>query len=108
MELKEQIYRGYCLTTSNIINAGHDIIPSTSISKWFNISLYKARKIIKELIKEGLLEAGTEGGYDDYACQIYCVRGYRLTNKGRSTTIYKQAKWKNAKIMAKVYGGSCI
>lgn len=106
MDKKEQIFRGYCRIASDIMNAGHCIVPSTTIAKCFDVSLYRARKIIKELVSDGLLVADTEGGYSDYSCQIYCIRGYRITQKALFTREYKEEKWKNSKLMAKCFGGT--
>lgn len=106
MELKEKIFRTYCSITSDIMNAGHCIVPTTSIANMHKVSLHKARKLIKELVNEELLVSDFEGGYDDDSCNVYCYRGYRLTDKGRNTTEFKQEKWTNSKLMSKCFGGS--
>jgi predicted transcriptional regulator len=70
-------------------------VPSTEIAKVFNITLYKARKYIKELVEEGWLVSNIEvlccyPPYDDeyYPPRIY--RGYTLTRKGFETDNYKK------------------
>ena len=51
---EQQVIDLYCNTTASIMNMGRDIIPSTAVSEIFGCSVYKARKIIKNLISKAL------------------------------------------------------
>lgn len=93
MDLKQSIFDYYCrrVAWSDYVST----IPSTEIAKQFNITLYKARKIIKELVEEGWLVSNIEvlccyPHYDDdwYPPRIY--RGYTLTEKGFETDTYNK------------------
>lgn len=106
MELKDKIFSIYCSISADIMNAGHCIVSSNNISRLINCSLYKVRKSIKALVDEGLLVADKEGGYDEDSGYVYCLRGYRVTDKGRKTKAYKKEKWENSKIMSQCFGGS--
>lgn len=106
VELKDKIFRSYCSISSDIMAAGHCILSSKYIAKRYNITLYRARKIIKELVADGLLVADYEGGYSDWDCMVHCYRGYRVTKRATQTREYKEEKWKNCKAMAKSFGGT--
>lgn len=104
MDNEDRVLRIYCRTTVSIMNAGHDIIPSTVIADICGCSLYRVRKIIKILINKGLLETASEGGWDDYSESPYYIRGYRLTRQGRESNQYMRAQWDEAKICSKCFG----
>lgn len=105
MELKERIFRTYCSVDCDIMNKGYNIIPSTIIAKYHHCSLYMARKLINELVQEGLLEKGRDGGYDEYSEQVFNIVGYKITLKGRQTQTYKQEKWRMSKGLSQSFGG---
>ena len=100
---EKMVLRLYCRTAVNIMNAGHDIIPSTVVADICGCSLYRARKIIKKLFYMGLLESSGEGGCEEE--QTYIMRGYRLTRQGRKSKQYAKAQWDEAKICSKCFGG---
>jgi|GEM_PF-6173087 len=101
---EEKVLKLYCNTSVSIMNAGHNIIPSTYVSKYFNCTLYRARKIIKSLVDQGLLKPACESGYDEYSEMPYVIRGYNLTQKGRASKTYRIAQWHEAKICSNVWG----
>lgn len=102
---KERVLTLFCNTTVSIMNKGFDIIPSTAIAKYFGCSLYRARKVIRQLIDEGLLESGTECINDD-SDEMPCIcRSYRLTKIARASREYRMAQWKEAKICSVIWGG---
>ena len=103
---EKRVLKLYCNTSASIMNAGHNIIPSTYISKRLDCSLYRARKIIKSLVNQGLLESCIESEYSDYSEMSYIIRGYRLTQKGYESHEYKIAQWNEAKICSQVWGGT--
>lgn len=104
--IKDQIFRIYCATSADIMNAGHDVVPSTFVAERVGCSRYMARKLIHELVADGLLENAREGGYDDWNCKIYCINGFRITEKARKTDVYKKEKWELCKLMAECFGGT--
>lgn len=71
-------------------------VSSVEIAKYFSITLYKARKYIKELVNDDLLKSDIQVLYippltkddDYYPPRIY--RGYTLTPKGFETDVFKQ------------------
>lgn len=71
-------------------------VSSVEIAKHLNISLYKSRKYIKELVDLGFLKSDIQVLYippltkddDYYPPRIY--RGYTLTEKGIETNTYKK------------------
>ena len=75
--------------------------PSTVISKFSNVSLYKTRKILHKLKKEGIVEF--ERGYVPHRISyegeleeesfFYC--GWKLTNKGKNNNKYTELKHDN-------------
>lgn len=101
---EDKVLKLYSNTSASIMNAGHDIISSTYVSKYFNCTLYRARKIIKSLVDQELLKPACESGYDDYSEMPYVIRGYNLTQKGRASKAYRIALWNEAKICSEVWG----
>lgn len=98
----DNVLKIYCDISVSIMNMGHDILPSTYIAKKFNCSLYKARKIIKQLVEQGLLKSAMDSGYDE-EYGVYCIRGYAITDKARKTLIYKRCKWNEAKLCSQCF-----
>ena len=105
MEITEQrVIDLYCNTTASIMNMGIDIIPSTSVSEIFDFSVYKARKIIKNLVSKGILETACANEYSSWFEQNIIIRGYRLTESARSSKDYRKTQWREAKICSEVFG----
>lgn len=87
--MKDKIFELYCQFTASAMNIV-STLPSTTIAKHFNITLYKARKYIKELVNEDLLVSNIEILNFDREEPPTILRGYCLTKKGFETEIYKQ------------------
>lgn len=102
---KERVLTLFCNTTVWIMNKGHDIIQSTAIAKYFGCSLYRARKVIRQLIVEEFLEPSAECINDDPEEMPCIYRGYRLTKIARARHEYWIAQWKEAKICSVIWGG---
>ena len=101
---EQQVIDLYCNTTASIMNMGRDIIPSTAVSEIFGCSVYKARKIIKNLISKGILEPACESEYSSWHEQYFICRGYRLTESARKSRDYRKAQWREAKLCSEVFG----
>lgn len=95
------VFRYYCNVAVGIMNY-FNVIPATKVADKLHISNYKARKLIKELVSEGLLEPTFDGGYDE-ECGVFCIRGYSVTNKGKESIIFKKALWRECKLCAECF-----
>lgn len=67
-----------------------EVYPATWCAKCTGLSLYRARKALRRLAAYGYAAVDTDGGWNDYAACIWCLRGYCLTRKGIETAIYKK------------------
>ena len=105
MDIKSEILSTYCQIACTI-SAHEPILSSVYISKRHNLSLYKARKLIRELVDEGLLVKDHEGGLSDWDWQVHCYHGYRITRKAEETMEYRKAAYQEAKYEAEWLGGS--
>lgn len=88
--MKEEIFNYICQRIA--WNLYISVIPSTEVAKHFNISLYKARKYIKQLVHDGLLVSDIQvlcpiPHEEEYKPQIF--RGYTLTKEGFETDCYQ-------------------
>jgi len=63
--------------------------PSTALSKATGLSLYKTRKILKELKAKGLVKSDREVIRDPEEGTAI-LNGYTITNKARETPEYKK------------------
>ena len=86
---KEEALKWIAEQTAAICNHPY-VFSCTWIAKGINESVYKVRKYMKELEKEGYVKKSHEGGYDDWSGRIYCIHGYALTKKGSETDYYKE------------------
>ena len=105
MEVTEQeVIDLYCNTTTSIMNMGMDIIPATAVASTLNCSVYRARKIIKNLVQKGILESACVSEYSSYYEQYFICRGFRLTKEARKSKDYRKAQWRQAKICSECFG----
>lgn len=82
--------------------------PSTVISKFSNVSLYKTRKILHKLKEEGIVEfeRGYVPGRISYEGELeeeaffYC--GWKITTKGKKNNKYTELKQKSEKELEKI------
>ena len=87
--MKNKIFKMYCNFTACASNYVR-ILPSTVVAEHLEISLYMARKYIKELVADGLLASDIVVLKSNWYPPIIC-RGYCLTSKGRETQEYKDS-----------------
>lgn len=85
---KDDALRYICLRSAAICEHGY-VFPCTTIATGIKESVYKVRKYMKELAKEGYVVKSHEGGYSDWLGWIYCVHGYELTAKGTEHPYYQ-------------------
>lgn len=106
--LKEEIFFLYCKASADMMDPSDGVLSSIATAKHFNISKYMARKVIHDLVEEGLLRKTHYGGLSDWDWQVHCYHGYSITNKARNTWTYKKALYREAKICAECFGGHMI
>lgn len=101
---KKAVLELYCRVDLNLMISDCKLIPSTLIAREFNCTVYKARKLIAELVNKGLLKSGCQCLVNDYDEQNYIVRGYRITQLARETLTYKKLRWQEAKACSNIFG----
>ena len=80
-------------------------LPTTVIAQMLKISLYQCRKQMKILAQDGLVESCS--CILDREESLLPYNGFRITEKGRKTDIYKYCQLQEARICAKCFGG-CV
>ena len=86
--MKDLIFKYYCSLTC--CNWYVSTFPTRAVVEKFGISQYKAKKYIKELVDDGLLEKNSEWvTYDEEEPPVF-QRGYKLTKKACETEVYKK------------------
>lgn len=103
-DLEKIVFKAFCNSYLDIMNYKTKLVPSTLIAAMFDITLYKARKIIKTLVNKGLLQSGCDSWFDDYYCQQIIIRGYTVTEKGKQTDIFKEAEEAETALRKKIWG----
>lgn len=94
-DLKHEVLM-YLIRVSVYISPYLSITPSTFIAKYIaGESLKNVKKALKELMADGLVRYGHEGGWDDYNYRPFCVWGYSITGKAMELPEYKQAEEEN-------------
>lgn len=89
------------------IEFGRSVFSCVEIAKGIGEPLFKVRRYMKELADEGFVVKGYEGGYDELFDRVYCIHGYRITEKGKASSDYIHAAnmdeeyWKGRLPMAK-------
>ena len=85
--MKEAIFEYFCkLTACNVSST----FPTRFVVQEFGISMYKARKYIKELVDDGLLVRSFETIDYDPEEPTGMLRGFCLTRKGMESEVYKK------------------
>lgn len=64
--------------------------PSTAIAKQLNVSVGKVRYQLKKLKEQGLVESSRYGGQTEDG-EVFCINGFRITDKAKETEKYKVA-----------------
>lgn len=73
-------------------------LPTTVIAHYLNLSLYKVRKAMKQLVAEGL--AVRTACVLDLEDSLLPYNGFHITSKGKSTGIYMYVSLRCARIAA--------
>lgn len=103
-KLKNDVFR-YIAYNDTILTLYPCPISSVMIAKKFDLTLYKARKILAMLKDEGLVEPTLEVvSPDDYDWRATILRGYRTTSKGKQTKIFKEEAEKMEKSVVDCFG----
>lgn len=63
---------------------------STSIAKTLEIKVGKVRYQLNKLKLQGFVESFSHGGQTEEG-EVYCINGFRITDKAKGTEEYKKA-----------------
>lgn len=75
---------------------------STDIARCLGISKGKAYYQLKKLKEQGLVKSCKEGGQTEYG-DVFCLRGFTVTDKAKETEEYKMALQEEAEICKKCF-----
>ena len=75
------------------------LMPTQTIANLIGCSKSTAYRILKQLLKEGLVAKGSEGVYNEDEYRPLCYRGWYITPKVRYTDVFKRANWEVSKAM---------
>lgn len=70
-------------------------------------SLYAIRKVLKQLKAEGLIQSVCECFWNEYY-EHRIVRGWRITDKARTTGVYADAKKDAMEVRREVFGENFV
>jgi hypothetical protein len=98
-DLESKVFKEYCKHDFDWLTA-HIPLPSTLIKKQFNLSVHQCRTVMESLQTTGYLKSATLSYWDDEGHHMF--RGYELTDKGRSTDVYKVMEDEEDKLLRKL------
>lgn len=101
--IKLKVFRSLCRHDCDFMSSWIPL-PTTVIARTLNVSLYQCRKQMKELVGEGL--AISCSAIIDKEESLLPYHGFKMTEKGRSTDIYRYIALKEARICAECFGGT--
>lgn len=87
------------------IMPGAEIIPSTHIARVLDKPKKVICKALKELMNEGLVKYGYEGGWYEFSERPYCIWGYCITEKAMQLPEYKEAQKQEEELIQKIWFG---
>ena len=102
-QIKLKVFRELCRHDCDFMSCWIPL-PTTVIARILNISVYQCRKQMKKLVEEGL--ARSCAAILDAEESTLPYHGFTLTDKGRSTGIYKYTELKSSRICAECFGGT--
>lgn len=102
-QIKLKVFRELCRHDCDFMSSWVPL-PTTVIARILNVSVYQCRKQMKRLVEEGL--AVSKSAILDREESLLPYNGFGITNKGRSTDIYRYTALKSARICAKCFGGT--
>ena len=91
MSLKQKVLE-ILITNAVSIMPGASVFPPWILAKFLKASKNDVRKCLKELVTEGLVQYGYEGGWNEYYERPYCTWGYYITRKAMDLPEYKEAE----------------
>lgn len=96
----------YMLARDDLNLMGVGITPTSIIAGGNpNQSFYAVRKALKQLKDEGLVESVCQR-FEDEDCEYRLIRGWRITDKARTTGVYADAKKDEMEVRRKVFGST--
>lgn len=101
--VKLKVFRSLCQHDCDFMSSWIPL-PTTVIARMLNVSLYQCRKQMKELVEEGL--AISCSAILDREESLLPYHGFKITDKGRRTDIYRYTALKSARICAECFGGT--
>lgn len=102
-QMKLKVFKSLCDHDCDFMSCWIPL-PTTVIARILNISLYQCRKQMKKLVEEGLVRSCS--AILDAEESTLPYHGFKITDKGRSTGIYKYTALKSARICAECFGGT--
>ena len=88
-ELQNKVFRFVCDRTNDMMNF-EGICPTLLVAREFGMSMYKARKVLKQLEYFEYLVYDKVGGCTEDGLP-WCLRGYAMGRKGLETAIYRKS-----------------
>ena len=99
---KLKVFRELCRHDNDLMSCWVPL-PTTVIAECLHISLYQCRKLMRQLVEEGLaVRSSCPSDNEDSSLPYH---GFLITEKGRDTDIYRYCSLKSARICAECFGG---
>lgn len=98
------LYR-LCRHSVSIMDEWHPY-PATCIAKTLNISVGKVRYHLRRLKEKGLVESCHEGGMTEDG-EVYCLWGWKITDKALETEEYKRAYKEERELCIECFDWDC-
>ena len=105
-EIEDRIFEIICQSDASALSRAP--IPTTYMSNYLRITLYKARKAVKALKAKGLITSVCWSVYDHMSEQSFIARGYCLTEAGKATEQYKLAEEREDRILREVWNSTGV
>lgn len=103
-ELKKEVLMVLIRTAVDIM-PGAEIIPSTHIARLLDKPKKVICKALKELVNDGLVKYGHEGGWNEYSERPFCIWGYCITEKAMQLPEYEEALKREKELIQKIWFG---
>lgn len=102
-EARDRVFEVFCNVQASIMDKGYPI-SSTYLRVATGYTKYRVKKVLKQLKEQELIKSIHCGMYDEMSEQTLLLSGYRLTNKGQETLVYKQAVEREEALIEKIWG----
>lgn len=90
-----------CRHNVSIMDGWHPF-PATAIANMLKISVHKVRYHLRKLKEQGLVESFYEGGQTEDG-EVYCLRGWGITEKAKETKEYQKAHEEERELCKKCF-----